>query len=242
MNRLRAILVDDERLARQQLTKLLRQQTGVQLVGEAANLAEAIDLLAGEPPDVIFLDISMPPESGFDLLPHVPPATRVVFVTAYAEHAVLAFESKALDYLLKPVQPARLAQTIDRLHDMALLQGGSTNVMLGDHRSWDKIPMEAISAVMGDGNYSRVHTVAGGDFFVRRPMQEWSDLLGAGGFVSFSRSLLVNPAAVIRLEVIRRDEALLHLDGLPEPIKLGRTAALRARRQLKEGRRAADPG
>ena len=242
MNRLRAILVDDERLARQQLTKLLRQQTGVQLVGEAANLAEAIDLLAGEPPDVIFLDISMPPESGFDLLPHVPPATRVVFVTAYAEHAVLAFESKALDYLLKPVQPARLAQTIERLHEMALLHSGTANVVLGDRRSWEKIPVDAISAVMGDGNYSRVHTLAGSDFFVRRPMREWEELLATAGFVVLSRSLLVNPAAFTSLEVIRREEALLCLIGLPDPIPLGRTAALRARRQLKEGRRAADPG
>lgn len=146
MNRLRAILVDDERLARQQLTKLLQAQSGVQLVGEAANLAEAIDLLAGEPPDVIFLDISMPPESGFDLLPHVPPTTRVVFVTAHAEHAARAFDSKALDYLLKPVQPARLAQTIEHLHEMARLQSRAASVVLGDHRSWEKIPVEAIAA------------------------------------------------------------------------------------------------
>ena len=237
MNRLRAILVDDERLARQQLTKLLQAQSGVQLVGEAANLAEAIDLLAGEPPDVIFLDISMPPESGFDLLPHVPPATRVVFVTAHAEHAARAFDSKALDYLLKPVQPARLAQTIEHLHEMALLQSRAASVVLGDHRSWEKIPVEAIAAVVGDGNYSRVHTLAGSDFFVRRPMREWEELLAAAGFAMLSRSLLVNPAAFIRLEVIRREESLLHLIGLPDPIPLGRTAALRARRQLKEGRR-----
>lgn len=232
MNRLRAILVDDERLARQQLSKLLQAQTGVNLAGEAANLAEAIDLLAGEPPDVVFLDISMPPESGFDLLPHVPPATRVVFVTAHSEHAVRAFDAKALDYLLKPVQPARLAQTIERLHEMALLQSANASVVLGDHRSWEKIPVEAIAAVMSDGNYSRVHTLAGSDFFVRRPMREWEKLLGAARFAVLSRSLLVNPVAVIRLQVIDRKQTLLHLTGLSEPIPLGRTVALRARRQL----------
>ena len=241
MNRLRAIIVDDERLARQQLTKLLQAQSGVQLVGEAANLTEAIDLLAGEPPDVIFLDISMPPESGFDLLPHVPPATRVVFVTAHAEHAARAFDSKALDYLLKPVQPARLAQTIEHLHEMALLQSRAASVVLGDHRSWEKIPVEGIAAVVGDGNYSRVHTLEGSDFFVRRPMREWEELLSAAGFVVLSRSLVVNPAAVVCLEVIRREESLLHLIGLPDSIPLGRTAALRDRRQLKEGRRPVDP-
>jgi two-component system LytT family response regulator len=242
MNRLRAILVDDERLARQQLSKLLQAQSGVCLVGQAANLTEAIDLLNGEPPDVVFLDISMPPESGFDLLPHVPLGTRVVFVTAHAEHAIHAFEAKALDYLLKPVLPERLAQTIEHLHEMALLQIASASVVLGDRRSWEKIPVEAISAVMGDGNYSSVHTLAGSDFFVRRPMREWEELLATSGFVMLSRSLLVNPAAFSRLEVVRREEALLHLIGVPDPIPLGRTATLRARRQLKEGRRAVDPG
>lgn len=241
MNRLRAILVDDERLARQQLAKLLLAQTGVRLVGQAANLTEAIELLASEAPDVVFLDISMPPESGFDLLPHLPPATRVVFVTAHAQHAIRAFEAKAVDYLLKPVLPQRLAQTVDYLHEMALVQSRAASLVLGDQRSWDHVPVGAIAAVVSDGNYSRVHTQAGDNFFVRRPMREWRDLLGAAGFVLLSRSILVNPAAVVRLEVIHRGETLLHLLGLPDPIPLGRTAALRARRELKEGLRAVDP-
>ena len=232
MNRLRAILVDDERLARQQLSKLLQIKAGVHLVGEAANLTEAIALLADEPHDVVLLDISMPPESGFDLLPHVPPATQVVFVTAHSEHAIRAFESKALDYLLKPVLPERLTQTIERLHEMALLKSTTASVVLGDQRNREKIPIEAISAVIGDGNYSKAHTLAGGEFFVRRPMREWEKLLSVTGFVVLSRSLLVNPAAFVRLEVVRREEAILQLIGLPEPIQLGRTAALRARRQL----------
>jgi two-component system LytT family response regulator len=232
MNRLRVILVDDERLARQQLSKLLHQQAGVHLLGEAANLAEAIALLAGEPPDVVFLDISMPPENGFDLLPHVPPSTQVVFVTAHSEHAIRAFESKALDYLLKPVLPERLTQTIERLHEMASLKRTTASVVLGDQRNWEKIPVEAISAVIGDGNYSHVHTLTGGNFFVRRPMRDWEKLLSAAGFVVLSRSLVVNPAAFVRLEVVRREEAILYLIGIPEPIQLGRTASLRARRQL----------
>jgi len=232
MNRLRVILVDDERLARQQLSKLLHQQAGVHLVGGAANLAEAIALLAGEPPDVVFLDISMPPENGFDLLPHVPPATQVVFVTAHSEHAIRAFESKALDYLLKPVLPERLTQTIERLHEMASLKRTTASVVLGDQRNWEKIPVEAISAVIGDGNYSHVYTLTGSNFFVRRPMRDWEKLLSAAGFVVLSRSLVVNPAAFVRLEVVRREEAILHLIGIPEPIQLGRTASLRARRQL----------
>lgn len=219
-------------LVRYLLAKMLEQQPGVHLVGEAANIAEATALVAVERPDVVFLDISMPPESGFDLLPHLPPATRVVFVTAHDEHAVRAFEAKALDYLLKPVQPARLAQTIERLRETVLSQGRSGSVVLGDRRTWDHVPVLEIAAVLGEGNYSRAYTLDGEVFLVRRPMQEWRELPGAAGFVELGRSQLVNPAAVTGLEMISRDESLLHLAGFSEPIKLGRAAGLRARRQL----------
>lgn len=94
---LRVVLVDDERLARQRLAALLGEQPAITLAGEAADLSQAIALLAGHSPDVIFLDVAMPPESGFDLLPHVPAGTHVVFVTAYEQHAIRAFEENAVD-------------------------------------------------------------------------------------------------------------------------------------------------
>jgi two-component system LytT family response regulator len=240
MIRLRAILVDDERLARQQMSKLLGEQPGIHVVGAAANLEEAVDLLGREAPDVVFLDISLPPASGFDLLPHVTLGTRVVFVTAYFEHAVRAFEARALEYLVKPVHPERLAQAIERVREMILLQRGAVSVKvgerveMGDRRHWQKIPMHEIAAVVGESNYSRIHTLDGGNFYVRRTMQEWNVRLAAAGFVGLSRSLLVQPAAIRRLEVISRNEALIHLSGMATPIPLGRTAIVRARRHLGE--------
>jgi two-component system LytT family response regulator len=232
MNPLRVILVDDERLARQHLAALLREQPGIIVAGEAGDLTEAIALLAREPPDVIFLDVSMPPENGFDLLPHVPAGTRVVFVTAHADHAVRAFDEKAADYLLKPVKPERLAATLDRLGGSLPSPDGPTSLLLGDAKEWHRVPREFISAVFADGNYSRIHLMAGQKFLMRRPIQDWIRLLGRKGFVALSRSLLVNPAAVLGMESVSRQLADLRLQGILEPVRLGRTAIRRARSLL----------
>ena len=245
MNRLRAIVVDDERLAIKQMRKLLDEQPGISVVGTAGGLAEAVTLLAQETPDVVFLDISMPPASGFDLLPHLSVSTRVVFVTAYSEHAIHAFEARALDYLLKPVDPERLAQAIERVREIVMWQRGASagagagtgtgtgigeKMSLGDNRYWERIPIEEIAAVASEGNYSCVHTLDGSNFFIRRTMQEWRTRLTPAGFVGLNRSLLIHPAAILRLEVISRNETMIHLYGVPAPFRLGRTASLRARR------------
>lgn len=255
MNRLRAIVVDDERLAIKQMRKLLDEQPGISVVGTAGGLAEAVTLLAQESPDVVFLDISMPPASGFDLLPHLSVSTRVVFVTAYSEHAIHAFEARALDYLLKPVDPERLAQAIERVREIVMWQRGASakpsakpsaktgagadagtgtgigeKVSLGDNRYWERIPIEEIAAVASEGNYSCVHTLDGSNFFIRRTMQEWRTRLTPAGFVGLNRSLLIQPASILRLEVISRNETMIHLYGVPAPFRLGRTASLRARR------------
>ncbi|HXC03165.1 MAG TPA: LytTR family DNA-binding domain-containing protein [Bacteroidia bacterium] len=112
---MRALIIDDERLARQELKSLLSPFHEVEIVGECDNAASAAEKIAELQPDVIFLDIQMPGKNGFELLQHLPKVPEVVFVTAYDEYALKAFEVNALDYLLKPVQPARLAETIRKI-------------------------------------------------------------------------------------------------------------------------------
>ena len=114
---LRALVVDDEPNAREELAALLRETGDFEVVGLCANAVEAIPALRRERPDVLFLDVQMPAVSGFELLAMLDPeeAPRVVFVTAHDEFAVRAFEENAADYLLKPVEPARLARTVERL-------------------------------------------------------------------------------------------------------------------------------
>ena len=112
---LRVILIDDERLARQSMRQLLAEHSGVEIVAEAENIVQAQKLAQEHRPDAIFLDVQMPGADGFQLLEKLEPAPRTVFVTAHAQHAVKAFEVHAVDYLLKPVRPERLAQAIARL-------------------------------------------------------------------------------------------------------------------------------
>jgi len=118
---IRAILVDDEPLARKRLRMLLGPHVRVQIVGEAANGEEACALVETLQPDLLFLDIQMPGLSGFDVLARLPASPRrpqVIFITAHDEFAVRAFEEQALDYLLKPVEPERLARAVSRLTEV----------------------------------------------------------------------------------------------------------------------------
>lgn len=114
---IRALVVDDEPHAREELAALLRETGAVEVVGTCANAVEAIPAVRRERPDVLFLDVQMPAISGFELLAMLDPeeAPRVVFVTAHDEFAVRAFEENAADYLLKPVERERLARTVERL-------------------------------------------------------------------------------------------------------------------------------
>jgi two-component system LytT family response regulator len=108
----RAIIIDDERLARNELKKLLQEFPEVEVVGEAANANEGIEKIESLNPDLVFLDIQMPGKSGFDMLTQIEKAPHVIFVTEYDEYALKAFEVNALDYLMKPVEPKRLADAL----------------------------------------------------------------------------------------------------------------------------------
>lgn len=113
---IRAILIDDERLARNELKKLLLEFPEIEVVAEAANAEEGIEKIDTLFPDLIFLDIQMPGKTGFEMLTELDKAPHVIFTTAYDEYALKAFEVNALDYLLKPIEPKRLADAIHKLH------------------------------------------------------------------------------------------------------------------------------
>ena len=113
---MKAIIIDDERLARAELRKLLQEFPEIEIVDEAANADEGISKIESHNPDLIFLDIQMPGKTGFDLLAELDRAPQVIFTTAYDEYALKAFEVNALDYLLKPIEPKRLADAVHKLH------------------------------------------------------------------------------------------------------------------------------
>lgn len=113
---MKAIIIDDERLARTELKKLLQDFPEIEIIDEAANADDGIAKIESGQPDIIFLDIQMPGKTGFDLLSELDKAPQVIFTTAYDEFALKAFEVNALDYLVKPIEPKRLADAIQKLH------------------------------------------------------------------------------------------------------------------------------
>ena len=137
---MRAIVIDDERLARKELITLLNQLETVEVVGEAVNVDDAkekIDLLN---PDVIFLDIQMPEKTGFELLEDLDNVPHVIFTTAYDEYALKAFQVNALDYLLKPIEPKRLEEAINKL--LIKMEGGPKSEQYLTSQNQKKLTLE----------------------------------------------------------------------------------------------------
>lgn len=112
---MKVLIVDDERLARKELMSLLASYDSIEIVGEAVNADDAFEKIKELQPDLLFLDIQMPEKTGFDLLEMLQDTPQVIFITAYDEYAIKAFEVNALDYLLKPVQPERLRESVNKL-------------------------------------------------------------------------------------------------------------------------------
>ncbi|MFY8004944.1 MAG: LytR/AlgR family response regulator transcription factor, partial [Chitinophagaceae bacterium] len=110
-----ALIIDDERLARTELRKLLGEHPEIEVIDEASNVDEGLEKIESLNPDLIFLDIQMPGKTGFDLLTEIDKAPKVIFTTAYDEYAIRAFDVNALDYLLKPIEPKRLADSLVKL-------------------------------------------------------------------------------------------------------------------------------
>jgi two-component system LytT family response regulator len=232
--RLTALIVDDERLARQELRALLATHPEILVSGEAASVDEAARHLAREQPDVIFLDIQMPGESGFDLFSRAPVAARVVFVTAHDAHALRAFDVNALDYLLKPVAPARLAETLARLREQ-VGQGGPP-VRRFEYGDFVFIPVDGrsrflrvnqIVTVAAAGDATVVATAEGVRGRVPRSLKSWEERLPPKQFVRIHREAIVNLQFVERIEEWSHEAYQVHLRGQASPLTLSRRYAAR---------------
>ncbi len=238
---LRTLLVDDERLAREGLRALLGDHPEVAVVGEAANINQAAELARRELPDLVFLDVQLRPRLGFDLLPLLPsPAPAVVFITAHDAFAVRAFEVSAVDYLLKPVSPERLAAALARVrlgrHSAPPFSGpplaSDETLILHSGDRIRRVALPEIAAVTADGHYTRVYLASESPMFVQRGIASWAAQLPAPGFLRVDRSLIVNLSRVRALDVRSRDVARLTLAAVGAPLDLGRAATARLRSAL----------
>ncbi len=207
---MRALIVDDERLARKELIKLLEEHPLVEVIGEAANAEEANQLVNELNPDILFLDIQMPGKTGFELLEMLDYVPLVVFTTAYDEFAIKAFEVNALDYLMKPIQAERLAETTAKLADKVRAKnsahsGSDKKLGLDDQvfvkdgdRCWF-VGLNNIRLFESDGNYIKVY------FDSNRPMIHKSlnaldEKLDERAFFRASRKHIINLSWVESIE------------------------------------------
>jgi two-component system LytT family response regulator len=164
---MKALIIDDERLARKELTNLLQEYPEIDIVGEAVNAEDAIEKIEALKPDLLFLDIQMPGKTGFELLQMLDNVPEVIFTTAYDEYALKAFDFNALDYLLKPIEPDRLKEAINKLLKRAQPEEGITvdekklgpsdRVFVKDGDKCWFVKLENIRLFESDGNYIKIY-------------------------------------------------------------------------------------
>ena len=243
MSKLTALIADDERLMREQLRAALeRVWPELDIVAEARDGGQAVELAREHRPDLAFLDITMPVQSGIAAAMELDGLCPVVFVTAYDQYAIQAFEEGAIDYLLKPVEDDRLARTRQRWQQRApeaaapdwqsALKQLSRQLEKPAHLRWIRasvgssmrmIATEEVLFFQSDEKYTRVQT-AGGEALIRMPIKELLPQLDPDEFWQVHRSTLVRVAAI---EQVRRDERgmQLLLRGYPQPLEVSRSYA-----------------
>ena len=241
---IKAILIDDERLARNELKKLLLDFPEVEVIAEAANAEEGIERIESLSPDLIFLDIQMPGKTGFDMLAQLEKAPHVIFTTAYDEHALKAFEVNALDYLLKPVEPKRLADAIQKLHNAEDKEATSSSVSEGNkslltetdqvfvkdgERCWF-VKLSEIRLFESVGNYAKV-------FFgpnkplILKSLNALEERLDEKTFFRANRKHIVNLRLIEKIEPYFNGGLLLELKG-GEKIEVSRRQTVKFKEMM----------
>ncbi|HLP24840.1 MAG TPA: LytTR family DNA-binding domain-containing protein [Acidobacteriota bacterium] len=224
----RVLLIDDEAAARAELRWLLSPYAGHAVVGEAATFARARARLDEHDYDLVFLDVQLVGGNGFDLVPHVARAARIIFVTAFDKFAVRAFEVNALDYLLKPVSTERFAVALAKSTSesaaaprAAFRADDTVLIQTDDGKRF--VPLAKISAVLSNENYSDVLLRTGERLLTRRTMKIWEDLLPSAQFIRVHRQAIVNLAAIENHRRDTRETLELSVAGAKEAVPVSRS-------------------
>lgn len=236
---LRGVIIDDEALARRGLMRMLEAHPEIAVVGEAADFGEALPLLTREQPDAVFLDIDLGDRrgDGFDLVAALEQPPHVVFVTAHADRAVDAFAADAVNYLLKPVAPKQLRQTVERLERRiaaARLAVATTDgpMTLRTPGRTVVAPPDDLAALRADGDFTHVLLAGQAPLMILRTLRQFEAELSSPPFLRLDRSLIVNLGRLRAINAAAGGPARIVLDGLREPLDIGRTAATRLRKAL----------
>jgi DNA-binding LytR/AlgR family response regulator len=241
----RALIAEDEPLLREQLKRRLAQAwPELAIAAEASTGAEAVALFDTDPVDVAFLDIRMPVMTGLDVARAIGDRAHIVFVTAYDEYAVAAFEEGAVDYLLKPVSPERIDKVVARLKSRlaapptdlaALIARLAAREPGGGYLRWIRaslgnamrmVPIEDVLYFQSEDKYTKVVT-AEAEALIRKPIKELYDELDPEAFWQIHRSTIIALRAIGKVERDWRDQPVISLKGRPEQLVVSRTFAHR---------------
>lgn len=229
---MRALIIEDSREDLLNLRSLLEHVPGIEVVGEAHNLAAARKAVAKMNPDVVFLDIELGADNGFDLLEHLPTGTRVIFATVHTGYGADAFGVNAVDYLVKPITEERLLRALAKLRAPEAAPLSKVQVYRGGGER-HKLALEAVAAIIADRDYSRV--ICGSrEYPDHRRFSEWVELLADKGFSQLDRSTSV------RLDLVHAWQPLgtgikLKFRNSPVELELGRAASRRFVEMTREG-------
>lgn len=206
---MKAVIVDDERLARKELSKLLENFPDVEIIGECTNGKEAVEFINQHKPELVFMDIEMPEMNGFDVLDQIDKSPAVVFVTAYNDYAIKAFEVNATDYLVKPVDPERLKETIEKIKsdnqeiDTASLERQSLTsgdqIFIKDGEKCWFIRLEEIKLFESEGNYVRIY-FRNFKPLVLKSLNNLETKLDAKVFFRANRKYIINLQNIVHIE------------------------------------------
>lgn len=222
-----AVIIDDERLARVELRRLLTAHPEVQVVGEARGAEEAVPLIGNLSPDLIFLDIEMPGMSGFEILERLEEVPQVIFTTGYDQYAIKAFEVNALDYLMKPIAPARLAAALERVRPAQPKTARLEQVFVRDgERCWI-VRLADVFLMESEGNYTRL-CFGRNRPLIRRSLNSLEEQLDPAMFFRANRKQIVNLKWVEESAIGIGGALMVTLRGGTE-VEISRRAAARLR-------------
>jgi two-component system LytT family response regulator len=241
---MKAIIIDDERLARTELRKLLQEFPEIEIVDEASNAEEGIQKIENHNPDLVFLDIQMPGKTGFDMLAELDHAPQVIFTTAYDEYALKAFEVNALDYLLKPVEPRRLADAVEKLkkHNGGVVERiynhNDPNTILGENdqvfvkdgeRCWF-VKLSEVRLFESVGNYAKVF-FSNNKPLILKSLNALEERLDDKVFFRANRKHIVNLRMIEKIEPYFNGGLLLELKG-GEKIEVSRRQTVKFKEMM----------
>jgi two-component system LytT family response regulator len=242
---IKAVIIDDERLARNELKKLLLEFPEIEVIAEAANANEGIEKIDSLNPDLVFLDIQMPGKTGFDMLAELDKAPDVIFTTAYDDYALKAFEVNALDYLLKPVEPRRLADALHKLHleENREKEGGEDEIqanrsLLHEHdqvfvkdgeRCWF-VKLSDIRLFESVGNYAKIY-FGSNKPLILKSLNALEERLDEKVFFRANRKHIVNLRLIEKIEPYFNGGLLLEMKG-GEKIEVSRRQTVKFKEMM----------